>query len=215
MRVRRWRTRVTSLAVAGTVAAALTSGTAASAEVRGTQSAALPADLSCPDENTLPPTGDSAQDRATRARIAEAVDCLINRTRFYEGIPTVEKHFGLKRAAQDHADQSVQYKWWSNGDPHTNPVTGTTPEIRIRSAHYCSGTNLRFAEITYNGAGSASTAAAALNWWLNISTGAHGAIIGDPTFVDMGVGVAPGVADTTITPSGNMATYVVDFGRCG
>ncbi|MFI6737250.1 CAP domain-containing protein [Nonomuraea sp. NPDC050451] len=138
----------------------------------------------------------------------------------------------VKIAAQRHADDAARLRWWGTVEqfpgctprenepdrcnPHINPVTKTTPEIRAKDAGF--GVRVRcrqswLAENTYTGAGRERvTPRAAFDWWMQ--SAGHRANILSPTFRHMYVGIAVGSADPShgsITPAN---TYVQMFERC-
>src|SRR5215217_3681816 len=79
----------------------------------------------------------------TSADAEEAVLCLINEQRAAQ-VPPVRPltvNVKLRAAARLHAQDAKSLKWWAGGGSkvHTNPVTGSTPESRIKDAGYCPG----------------------------------------------------------------------------
>lgn len=178
------------------------------------QSAPSFAQANCPNADLRPPIGSSEQDRAVRRQVASALACLLIAEHRNAAGATLRGVLPLSRAAGLHAKAAVEQKWWRPGNnPHVNPQTGSTIESRIRAQGYCSPKAIaQVAEITYNGSGSASTARATFNWWMN-SPG-HRDAIRNPSLRDFGLGYWPGLADPTIPTSNNMMTYVVTFGRC-
>ena len=69
-----------------------------------------------------------------------AVLCLINEQRAAVGVAPLTLNLKLVSAARQQAKDAATIKWWGPGaDVHTNPVTGSTPAIRIKAAGYCPG----------------------------------------------------------------------------
>jgi uncharacterized protein YkwD len=187
---------------------------------------------SCGADVHTPP---STMDLETQGhQIREAIRCLINAERTSSGLPELTVNANLALAADGHAQRAASVQWWGEGDPHVDPdldidpVTGGPLErdaaigARITRAGYCPVGATWVSEIAYTGAGNGcplvacSTPAAAVNWWMNISTQGHREAILSPAIGEMGVGVSGDVANTD--PAQNLAmekgTYVVSFGAC-
>jgi uncharacterized protein YkwD len=84
---------------------------------------------------------DTPATQLTQAAAEEAVLCLINERRAANGVPALTLNLKLRAAARLHAQDARTIKWWAGGGEkvHKNPVTLSTPEIRIREADYCPG----------------------------------------------------------------------------
>jgi hypothetical protein len=106
-----------------------------------------------------------------------------------------------------------------------NPQTGSTPDTRIKSANYCAGSPTQDGEIAYAGGGNdpnktscpliaCSTPAAAVNWWMNISTHGHRELILSSGFRELGVGVSGVDANGDDPLVAEMGAYVVDLADC-
>jgi hypothetical protein len=156
--------------------------------------------------------------------------------------PQLSVNTKLTNAADGHAQEAVRLRWWGRGDSHVNPEKdqdlisdqNLTPEQRrdraierrIIAAGYCERQPIKTGEITYSGTGNdplqnkcqlveCSTPAAAVHWWMNVSTSGHRQSILNPEFREIGVGVSGIGADDQIPPQPSMGTYVVTFGNCG
>lgn len=176
------------------------------------------------DVNTPPSTINPVTDGT---RIREAVRCLINAERAAFGLQPLSESGKLALAADGHAKEAARLKWWTGypADSHVHPETHTTIAGRIVAAGYCSGNPTQMAEITYSGTGNdasgvgcpliaCSTPAAAVNWWVNISTSGHRLRVLDPAVREMGVGFSGEGANKNVPPQPQMGSYVVDFGDC-
>jgi hypothetical protein len=139
---------------------------------------------------------------------------------------------GLSAAAAEHARDAVSIRWWGKVepgktcrpftaadrpdlcDPHLNPLTGSTPESRLRATGWTAGcSSHRFSENTYTGAGPGSaTPRAAVTFWKE-SKG-HMANILDPNMWGVGTSVVRGSADSATGSTAPAATYVQMFGVC-
>jgi len=70
-----------------------------------------------------------------------AVLCLINEQRAIVNVPPLTLNLKLRAAARQQAKDAATIKWWAGGGSkiHTNPITGSTPQSRIKDAGYCPG----------------------------------------------------------------------------
>ena len=70
-----------------------------------------------------------------------AVLCLINEQRAAAGVAPLTLNLKLVSAARQQAKDAATIKWWAGGGSkvHINPVTNSTPGIRIKAAGYCPG----------------------------------------------------------------------------
>jgi uncharacterized protein YkwD len=150
-----------------------------------------------------------------------AIDCLINAERTSRGLPPLRYSSQLSLAAYQHLNEAVGLKWWGpNQNSHVNPVTGTTPQVRVWTTLYCFLPPLSFGaakigEITYTGAGGSHYPPnAAVNWWMNVSTSGHREIILDPEFTHFGIWASGQTADRQLEGISPAGTYVVVFGTC-
>jgi uncharacterized protein YkwD len=65
--------------------------------------------------------------------------CLVNEERAAKLVPPLTLNLRLQAAARQHANDARTIKWWAGGGSkiHVNPVTGSTPQDRIKGAGYC------------------------------------------------------------------------------
>jgi uncharacterized protein YkwD len=147
-----------------------------------------------------------------------AVLCLINEQRAAVGVAPLTLNLKLVSAARQQAKDAATIKWWGPGaDVHTNPVTGSTPAIRIKAAGYCPGeATPPMAENAYwasyvTGNETLVTPQAAVNWWMG-SQG-HRTTLLDPVYRETGVAVVPGIPDKGSDAPGGYI-FVQTFGGC-
>lgn len=140
---------------------------------------------------------------STRAA-AHALQCLINGVRVRHGLRAVRANGRLRLAARRHADDMVAHDFFAHDSPG-----GTTVASRVRRAGYLGGgREWWLGEALAWGRASAGAPHAILEGLLRSPP--HRAILLDPNFRDLGVGVARGA------PSGSDAgalTIDLDFGR--
>jgi uncharacterized protein YkwD len=132
-----------------------------------------------------------------------AVFCLINRRRTESGVRPLSPSFSLQTAAQGHTDVMDTQKFFdhagSDGDPLTRAVNaGYTNGARSWNI----GEDLRW------GYGSLSTPRSAVNAWMNSAV--HRAVLLDPAFTQLGIGVEASAPVWPTPPSA--ATYTALFG---
>jgi len=198
-------------------------------------SAQLAGATTCGPHANTPPSSVNLSDQGDKIR--EAIRCLINAERSANGLNPLWLSPELTRAAHGHATEAGRLRWWDGEyesktnpltgeemtyDTHVNPETNTTPPLRIAASEYCARRPSRTGEITYTGTGASneclsnacSTPAAAVNWWVNISTFGHRQRVLDPDVREIGVGLSGKGADPRIPLGGDMGTYVVNFGNC-
>jgi uncharacterized protein YkwD len=167
---------------------------------------------------------DTPATQLTQEAAEEAVLCLINEQRTANGLPTLTLNLKLQAAARLHAQDADAIRWWAGGGSqvHTNPVTGSTPESRIREAGYCPGevgspTNENCYFAWYQGGvewQGGTTPDAAVTWWMN-SQG-HRATLLNPAYRESGVAVVLGIAEQGTGADGadGGAIFVQTFGGC-
>jgi uncharacterized protein YkwD len=167
-----------------------------------------------PCDNADTPVSSLTQDDAEAA-----VLCLTNLERAANGLPALTPSNELTSAARWHAGDAVTLQWWVDGaDPHTNPLTGSTPADRISAAGYCPNPNFStvgentFWGWSYGAGAAAPTARDAVTWWMG-SPG-HRANILNPDFTELGVGIVLGTAAPVDQDAVEAATFVQDFGTC-
>jgi alpha-tubulin suppressor-like RCC1 family protein/uncharacterized protein YkwD len=154
-----------------------------------------------------------------------AVLCLINEERAANGAGPLTLNLRLRAAARQHANDARTIRWWAGGGPqiHVNPITGSTPEDRIRDAGYCpeggkaSPPNENGYAAWYQGGPEFqgdTTPQAAVTWWMN-SPGHRDTLL-DPVYTETGVAVVLGVAETGPGPDNADGGVIVvqTFGAC-
>jgi uncharacterized protein YkwD len=136
---------------------------------------------------------------------AHALQCLINGVRAQHGLRAVRANGRLRLAARRHADDMAAHDFFAHESPGGNTVSS-----RIKRAGYLGGGVREWwlGEALAWGRASAGAPRAILRGLLDSPP--HRAILLDPNFRDLGVGVARGA------PSGSDAgalTVDLDFGR--
>ena len=169
---------------------------------------------------------DTPANQLTQTAAEEAVLCLINEQRVANGVPALTLNLKLRAAARLHAQDARTIKWWAGGgsNVHTNPVTGSTPESRIREAAYCpeelapqppTNENVYFSSysggVNYQGG---TTPQAAVTWWINNPV--HRNTLLDPAYRESGVAVVLGIVEkgTDADRVDGGAIFVQTFGGC-
>jgi alpha-tubulin suppressor-like RCC1 family protein/uncharacterized protein YkwD len=154
-----------------------------------------------------------------------AVLCLINEQRAAAGVSPLTLNLRLRAAARQHANDARTIKWWAGGGPkvHTNPVTLSTPQDRIRDAGYCRGgeeavpPNENCYSSWYQGGPEfqgGTKPQAAVDWWMNSS--GHRNTLLDPAFTETGVAVVLGTSETGPGPDAADGGVIIvqTFGAC-
>jgi len=132
-----------------------------------------------------------------------ALLCLVNRERAAAGAPALATSRRLRRAAQGHSDDMVARRYFL----HTAPG-GPGLVRRVRRTGYLRGApNWALGEDLGWAEGPAATAAALMNAWMNSPP--HKAVMLDPAYRQLGIGIALGTPDPA-RPDG--ATVTLDFG---
>jgi uncharacterized protein YkwD len=152
----------------------------------------------CPNTH-LRPTAGNVQ------AVRDAILCLHNAERARHGLPQLRENGRLRAAARSHAARMVLSHFFE----HTTPG-GLTMLQRIRKMGYL--THARAWSVGENiawGSGRLATAAQIEHAWMN-SPG-HRANILDPSFREIGIGIAPGVP-VHLSAAQSGATYTTDFG---
>jgi hypothetical protein len=174
-----------------------------------------------------------------KAGFTGALICLLNAERVKDAaakrIEPVLLHSTpkLREVADKYANEAARLRWWSDTNSHVHPTDdrdlASLPDAanqaidrRIRQSGYCNETPRKTAEITYSGQGKScplgqcGSPAAAVNWWMNISTAGHRETVLRTDLTEMGLGMAEGVAlgDVTLNAGSDAGTFVVDFGDC-
>lgn len=169
--------------------------------------------MACPS-----PFADTLAENLAQLAAEEAVLCLINEARADAGVAPLTLNPLLRAAARQHAADARTLKWWDGGGPqvHINPVTGSTPQDRIRAAGYCGNAERPVCSENcfqgwWTGAAAGTEPRAAVDWWLQ-SPGHRDTLL-DGTFNETGVAVVLGVAQQEENADGG-AIYVQTFGFC-
>jgi uncharacterized protein YkwD len=135
---------------------------------------------------------------------AHALQCLINGVRAQHGLQAVRANGRLRLAARRHAADMAAHDFFAHDSP-----AGTTVSSRVKHAGYLGGVREWWlGEALAWGRSSAGAPRAILRGLLNSPP--HRAILLDPNFRDLGVGVVHGA------PSGSnrgALTVDLDFGR--
>jgi uncharacterized protein YkwD len=180
-----WTRRVAVQALVSLAAAAASSSPAAAAEFRCAHASASPAHLS--------------------ARTAtHALQCLINGVRAQHGLRPVRAERHLSSAARRHAADMAAHHFFA----HDSPTTGTMQSRVKRTGYLRSVREWWLGEALAWGSAGAGAPQAILRGLLDSPP--HRAILLDPAFRDVGVGVVHGA------PTGAGAgalTVALDFGR--
>jgi uncharacterized protein YkwD len=139
----------------------------------------------------------------SRERVRELIFCLHNERRDRHGVPALEYEARLQTAAQRHAADMVERRFFAHETPE-----GLGPEDRALNAgyptgQYSSGENLAW------GTGSEASPVEIVDGWMQ-SPGHRENVLRD-AFTHMGVGVTVGVPEE---PGASLsgATYAVSFG---
>lgn len=180
-----WTRRLLAQAVIFCAAAAASSSPAAAAEPLCAHASATPSHL-------------------TARAAAHTLECLIDRVRRRHGLRAVRFNARLALAARRHATDMAAHDFFA----HVSPG-GATVEARVKRAGYLGGVREWWlGEALAWGQSRAGAPQAILRGLL--ASPPHRAILLDPSFRDLGVGVAKG------TPRGSghgALTVTLDFGR--
>jgi uncharacterized protein YkwD len=138
--------------------------------------------------------------RAPEASVSEAVRCLVNAQRAAHHLSALRATPALRRAADRHSRDMVVRRFFD----HVSPG-GATLTDRVRRAGY-SGFTL--GEDIGWGTDQLGTPAAMVDSWMHSPP--HRAVILQPRFHEIGVGVTRGTPQDSSAPG---AVYVIDLGR--
>jgi uncharacterized protein YkwD len=148
--------------------------------------------------------GASPSHLSTRAA-AHALQCLVNDVRRAHGLTPVRADRRLRAAARGHAQDMAGHDFFD----HVSPTTGTTPQARVQHTGYLQAVHAwSLGEALAWGKARSGEPRAILKGLL--ASPPHRAILLDPAFRDVGVGVAHGA------PRGGdrgALTVALDFGR--
>jgi len=151
----------------------------------------------CPDADARPGT-------ASRARMASALECLIDQRRDSDGLSGFQTNARLRSAAAGHAHDMLVHGFFGHSSSN-----GANVADRARAAGYTRGAHRwQVGEALEWGQSSRATPRAALRSLM--ASPPHRAILMSHSFRDVGI------ATVTYRRSGRRAaTYVVDAGRRG
>jgi uncharacterized protein YkwD len=147
----------------------------------------------------VPAASASADSRsAAGTQYREAVRCLLNAQRAQAGLAPLAPNRRLARAARRFSQAMVRQRFFDHVSPQ-----GSTMDRRVRAAGYAEP---RVGETIAWGAGALATPAAIVQGWMNSPP--HRAIIMDPGFREVGLGIAAGSPEG----DGDATTVTADFG---
>jgi uncharacterized protein YkwD len=129
-----------------------------------------------------------------------AMLCLLNAERSLRGLPVLAEQRQVTRAAAHHARDMVRSGYFDHTD-----LAGAGVAQRLQAAGYPAVT---VAEDLAWGTGPLGSPRATFQGWMDSRP--HREAILNARFVDVGIGIAPGVPDGGELADG--ATYAVDFG---
>ena len=151
-----------------------------------------------------PPCGQAtaAPARLTLHQMRSSELCLINRVRTHYGLVTLHYNADLRDSATGHSDSMVSHRYFAHEGP------GGSVDSRISRAGYLSqADSFVIGENIGGGTGHQGSPWTIFEDWMNSPP--HRANILDPSFRDVGVGVARGFP---LGGHSGAATYTVDFG---
>jgi uncharacterized protein YkwD len=183
-----------SLTTLGAVAAVAIAAPA----LANAQDAPAPASSSCANANTIPTA-------ATLRQATAAVTCVINEERVEGGLQPVVRQARLAKAANAFSADMVRRHYLS----HTSP-TGQNLGSRLKAARFGLNASYSAGEIIGSASGSLATPAEMVEAWLDSPE--HRDAMLDPTFTQIGAGVA--IGDPQAVGSADQgATYAVEFAQ--
>lgn len=140
--------------------------------------------------------------RATARIEGHAIACLLSAVRAQHGLPGLRSNAPLARAARAHSRDMVRRHYFGHGSPAGSTMTG-----RVRRTGYLRGAHAwEIGETLAWATGSSATPAAFVASWLRSAE--HRAILLDPSYRQVGVGLALGLPDG----ERRGATLTADFG---
>ena len=141
--------------------------------------------------------------QAPAAVVGRAVRCLVNQQRAAHGLRSLRPSRLLRIAAEQHGADMVAHQFFA----HVSPFTGALSNRVRRSGYMAHRPDWELGEDIAWGQGDLSTAAAIVDAWMNSPP--HRAVILEPEFRDVGVGVIAGVPFASALAG---ATFVMDVG---
>jgi uncharacterized protein YkwD len=136
---------------------------------------------------------------ATSVRVA--VRCLVNAVRVERGLEPLTPSSRLNLAAQRHGADMVSRRYFD----HVSPSGGTLNKRAMRAGYLASANEWTLGEDIGWAPEGEATPAALVEAWMN--SAAHRAVILEPAYREVGIGVAPGSPDGV--PG---TTFVLDVG---
>ena len=138
--------------------------------------------------------------------LSKATLCLLNEERADHGLSPLKSQKKLRKAAVRFSKTMVKEQFFD----HVSP-TGSTLASRVKKVKYTKGARAwSLGENIAWGTGDRSTPAAIVDAWMH-SPG-HKRNILDPTFKEIGIGIASGAPVATAAASSSGLTYTTDFG---
>jgi uncharacterized protein YkwD len=152
---------------------------------------------------------DATPATASRAELETATLCLLNEERAAVGVKPLTAHHKLQKAAVRFSQSMVKEQFFD----HVSP-SGSTLASRAKKVKYMKGARRwSLGENIAWGTGERATPASIVDAWMH-SPG-HKRNILDPTFKEIGIGIASGAPVATAAASSAGATYTTDFGFRG
>jgi uncharacterized protein YkwD len=149
---------------------------------------------------------DASPDATSGAALQAATLCLLNEERAAVGVKPLKAHRKLQKAAVGYSKTMVKEQFFDHVSPE-----GSTLASRVKQVKYMKGARRwSLGENIAWGTGSRATPAAIVDAWMH-SEG-HKRNILDPTFKEIGIGIATGAPVATAASMSAGATYTTDFG---
>jgi uncharacterized protein YkwD len=148
-------------------------------------------------------SGSMAAVGAPAMDVGRAVRCLVNQQRVEHGLKPLRPSRELRLAAEAHGGDMVSHRFFA----HVSPIGGAITDRARRSGYISGRSDYTLGEDIAWGEGELSSPQAIVTAWMN-SPG-HRAVILEPGFRDVGVGVTSGVP---LESRLGGATFVLDVG---
>lgn len=141
--------------------------------------------------------------------MSEATLCLLNEQRDAAGMQPLRAHRKLTKAATRFSKTMVKQQFFD----HVSP-SGSTLTTRVEKVKYTQGARRwSIGENIAWGTGDRATPAAIVDAWMH--SAGHKRNILDPTFTEIGIGIASGAPLATAAAKSSGLTYTTDFGFRG
>lgn len=143
---------------------------------------------------------------APAAVLQQATLCLLNEERSAAGLRPLKAHRKLEKAAVKYSQAMVKQQFFDHVSPDGSTLASRAKRVRYMKGarRWSLGENIAW------GTGTRATPASIVDAWMH-SPG-HKANILDPTFKEIGIGIATGAPVATAASSSPGATYTTDFG---